>query len=941
MKPPETPVNTDQQTFVVSAIVSTYNAEFYLRDCLTDLLRQTIADQLEIVVVDSGSQQNERAIVAEFMTRHRNIVYVRTEQRETVYAAWNRAIKMARGKYFTSANTDDRHRPDAFEVLARTLDQHPQIALVYADCLATRSGSETFENARQVVIFNWLDFNRHHLWQKGCFVGPQPMWRRELHDEHGCFDASFASAGDYEFWMRIARTAEFLHVKEVLGLYLDSAASLEHANQERNTKEIALAHNRHKELLKLPATGPVKPVRRAVTAPARPMTLPSCALVGHLGEARQFLQQKKLPPAWGAACTALKQRPFHPEACLLLAEIALAAQDSASARDCAQLARQIAPEFRPAKKFLKAKLYGASKHDWLVLPDEITRPNGKSRQHLSVCLIVKNEEQFLGQCLKSVQGLADQIVVVDTGSTDRTVEIARAHGAEVHAFAWCDDFSAARNAALEHATGDWVLVLDADEELPPDQHEALRKLLRAEAVMAWRLPLQDAGREAEGCSYVPRLFRNAPGLFFVGRVHEQVFSSLEPRRKEWGLDSRLGDATIRHHGYAKELTLARDKVGRNLRLLELALLEMPGETGLLMNYGLELTRSGRSEEGLRQYRAAFEVMAAEPAAQVIPEAREMLLTQFCTQLMATKRYTEMIQVLTSPLAGLNGGLTASLHFSLGLAQMELKQSAPAAEQFRACLAKRDRPSLTPVNLDVRKAGPRHCLALCLAQEKDLAAAEREFELAQEEEPESLAVLLDHARFLHDQGQSVKALHSLHQFLEQKPATAPVWLGGGIIALSRPEFLEVAVDWTAEALRHFPEDAGIQKQRAEALLLAGQLEQALPLWRRLALDGTPSFLAAVILCQTAAGTNECLPPPEMEAAVAQTFVRWYRRLLEFGVESVVFRLNAQVSRLERVLPHAAQLLGAVIVEAGAPAVASPESSPEAEKAEGGLCRLEAS
>ena len=80
-------------------------------------------------------------------------------------------------------------------------------------------------------------------------------------------------------------------------------------------------------------------------------------------------------------------------------------------------------------------------------------------------MIVKNEEQFLDQCLAALDGVAHQIVVVDTGSTDRTVQIAKAHGAEVHHFDWCDDFAAARNFALEHARGDWVLVLDADEVL--------------------------------------------------------------------------------------------------------------------------------------------------------------------------------------------------------------------------------------------------------------------------------------------------------------------------------------------------------------------------------------------------------------------------------------------------------------------------------------------
>jgi glycosyltransferase involved in cell wall biosynthesis len=170
---------------------------------------------------------------------------------------------------------------------------------------------------------------------------------------------------------------------------------------------------------------------------------------------------------------------------------------------------------------------------------------------LTVCLITKNEERFLGRCLASIRELAHQIVVVDTGSTDRTVEIAREHGAEVSSFEWCDDFSAARNAALARATGDWILALDADEELPADQHGNLLKLMGETSAMAFRLPMMDAGREEEGVSYLPRLFRNAPGLFFAGRIHEHAFGSVETRRREWGLDNKFGDARLLHHGYSR------------------------------------------------------------------------------------------------------------------------------------------------------------------------------------------------------------------------------------------------------------------------------------------------------------------------------------------------------------------------------------------------------
>ena len=913
----------------VSVLVSTYKSERFIRGCLEDLEAQTIADQIEIIVVDSGSPENERAIVEEFQGRYPNIRYLRTEQRETVYGAWNRAIQMARGKYLTNANTDDRHRKDALETLAGALEQNSEFCLAYADCLITRTENETFETAHVVNRFAWLDFNPAELLFKGCFVGPQPLWRRDVHDEHGLFDAEFVSAGDYEFWLRLARNRKFLHVKQTLGLYLESPTSVEHSNQNRAATEVLEARRRHGPSLvpgfrqgdtdsqpqpqpqkPKPATKPSQPSSRGGPAP---ITLPPCALIGHLGQARALFGQKKLRAAWESTLVAIKSRPFHPEAYLLLAQLAQATGDATSSRRCAQHARSLAPEWKPATRFLKSNLRGNTRPAWLVLPEPLAPCPSPLAPRLSICLIVKDEEKFLGQCLASVRGIADQIVVVDTGSTDRTVAIAKEHGAEVYDFAWCDDFSAARNAALEHATGDWVLMLDADEELPPASHDALRKLLAAPGVMAWRLPIIDVGREAEGCCYVPRLFRNAPALFYVGRVHEQVFTSIEVRREEWGLDSRLGDAALRHHGYLPEVIKDRNKIQRNLLLLEKAIVELPDEPNLLMNYGLELVRSGQAETGLVQYRKAFDLMSSQAPSLLVPETREMLLTQFCTQLTAQRRFDEIIRVLTAPLAQ-SGGMTASLHFALGLAHLELKQSREAADQMRQCLAQRGKPSLAPINPEIHKAGPRHCLGLCLAQFGELDAAAEEFCLAIKDDPQSRPARFDYARFLASQKQPVDALNVLFELANQNSVEPKVWLLGGQIALSQPEFLEVALDWTAEARRNLPQNLALLRHRAEALTLAAKWEEALPLWRQLPNESDPSVAAALGLCETLANEAQFAPPAHLESEISREFVKWYQRLIQFGARSVIERVNTRLGALACALPSAASVLSAALAEA---------------------------
>jgi glycosyltransferase involved in cell wall biosynthesis len=660
------------------------------------------------------------------------------------------------------------------------------------------------------------------------------------------------------------------------------------------------------------------PVAAAVTPkPAKaatPIKLPACALVGHLGEARGLLKAKNFKAAWDSACAAMQARPFHPEACLFLGEMARAAGDFDAARRSGQYAASLAPHWKPAQQFVKANTRGNGKPGRFVLPPAMTEKAGKTPR-LTVCLIAKNEEQFLERCLQSVRDIAGQIVVVDTGSTDGTVEIAKRFNAETHFFAWNDDFSAARNEALRYVTGDWVLCLDADEELSPEHRQMILKEMQTSEVMGYRLPIIDQGFEDEGCSYVPRLFRNAPGLFYVGRVHEQVFSSLEVRAREWGLENRLGRTALLHQGYKKEVVDSRGKCARNLRLLKLALEEMPGEPNLVMNLGLELTRSGQAEAGLEQYREALRLMSALPPQQVAPELRETLLTQLTTHLLGAGRFSEIVDLWQQPFAQ-SAGLTASQHFMLGLARLELKQPDAAVEQMRQCLAKRGQPTLSPIHKEVRKAGPRHCLALSLTALGVNAEAETTFREALVEDPQSRPVRFDFAKFHFQQGRPIEALKLLNELVAGNGRDIQAWLLGGQIALSQPEFLEFAQDWTGEAMKHLPEDSGILLQRAEALMLHQQVAPALPLWSRAHYPNSARHLAALTLCEVLAGGCQRRFTPQNERLVSQEFLGWYRQLLKCKANSVVQEIGEKMEDLGAVLPAAAGALAAAMKKAEA-------------------------
>jgi glycosyltransferase involved in cell wall biosynthesis len=231
---------------------------------------------------------------------------------------------------------------------------------------------------------------------------------------------------------------------------------------------------------------------------------------------------------------------------------------------------------------------------------------------ISVVLIVRNEAGHLRDCLGAARDVADEIVVVDTGSQDDTVAIAEAHADMIGHFVWCDDFSAARNHALGLATGDWILSLDADETIldPSTSRERLQAF--AESAPAGTVgtvtmvqPVRHGDQEQVVKEPLPRFFPRA-GFHYEGIIHEQVMSDTGlPTLSHTGV-------TVHHRGYALDPGAADAKSRRNLQLLRTALQRNPEDGYLLYQMGktyFALRRYGMAAIYLE--RAWEELRAAE------------------------------------------------------------------------------------------------------------------------------------------------------------------------------------------------------------------------------------------------------------------------------------------------------------------------------------------
>ncbi len=220
---------------------------------------------------------------------------------------------------------------------------------------------------------------------------------------------------------------------------------------------------------------------------------------------------------------------------------------------------------------------------------------GNAGPKLSLCMIVKNEADLLPDFFNHVRDLVDEIVVVDTGSTDETALVARTSGALVVDFPWSDDFAAARNESLKHASGDWILYLDPDERIYEANRRNLRRLIAesdADALsLIEHIPQEERNLMKSVAESYCRVFRNGKGYQFEGRIHEQILPSIQ---KHGGKVEKT-NIVIEHTFYGKSRRKKEDRVARNRRILLSELKQNPDDAFVLFNLGCTEREAGNKE----------------------------------------------------------------------------------------------------------------------------------------------------------------------------------------------------------------------------------------------------------------------------------------------------------------------------------------------------------
>jgi tetratricopeptide (TPR) repeat protein/glycosyltransferase involved in cell wall biosynthesis len=430
---------------------------------------------------------------------------------------------------------------------------------------------------------------------------------------------------------------------------------------------------------------------------------------------------------------------------------------------------------------------------------------------ISLCLIAKNEEANLPACLQSARDLVDEIIVVDTGSTDRTKEVAAEFGARVFDFTWCDSFAAARNESLRHATGAWIFWLDGDERLDDANRakfRALRAGLNGECaafVMKQRSAPHAAGGSPTEVDQV-RLFRNHHAIRWSYRVHEQIL----PAVRQAGHAVRFTDIAIEHTGY-QDPALQRQKTERNLRLLYQEYAEQPDDPFTLFNLGWALHELGQLDKSVPLLRRSLE--RCGPGDSIVRKLY-VLLTH------AHRRLGQSREALAICRAGrARCPDDTELMFVEGVLLLETGDPAGAVACLRQLLTIKPGAHFASLDVGLRGGKARHHLALAYQALGQTAEAEAEWQRALAEQPDFVPAWLGLGELYLAQGRWPE----LEAALAKVPAD-PAWevetlLLRGRACLARREFPE-ARRWLEAALAKAPRALGPRVLLTHVLLQDG-------------------------------------------------------------------------------------------------------------------------
>jgi glycosyltransferase involved in cell wall biosynthesis/Flp pilus assembly protein TadD len=828
----------------VSVVIPCYNYARYLPEAIESVLAQRVpAELIEIIVVDDDSPDDTAAVAAGYVERLPDRVRYLHQPNAGVGAARNRGIASSRGEFFICLDADDRLHPEYVGKALAIADAegadivYPQLQLFGAE-----------EGVWRMAPWDPQELYRRNI------VPTAALVRRVVWETTGGFkDVMRQGYEDWEFWITAAEAGfRGRHLPEPLIFYrrhgpsyLDSV--FKHADAMR-----AMIVRLHPKAAPFLADGPFylgqARVRlyaghydQAAYAAARAVKAGEPEGYALLGAALLHLNRVEEALRFLEAGAALPNPSAETRAMLAMGrELAARLRERGPAAEPASPASPAAPapSASPAAPAPSASpappaAPGASPpRSPAAAPRTPRTAPHRPSPRISLCVIARNEAANLVRCLESARPYVDELVVIDTGSTDETVAIARAHGAIVGHFTWCDDFAAARNAALDLASGDWFLKLDADEVLDPATAAQLRDLVQQPGApgrprcYAFLIRHHHAGGDHGGGEaavieqYEGRLAPRLPGVRFVGRIHEVIRHTGDPSRLEYVYTDRV---RIDHYGHQAGAVRDRKKVERNLRLLEAAAAEEPDEPYFLYKLAQHQLEAGNPRAALEAARRALD--------RSDRLGKNNLADCYRVAIAAQLSLDDPGAIAAAVALGRDGVARcpehAPLWYQAGLARLAAGDARGAAAAFRRARALKGKPVYGTA--DPSAAGWRalHGLGMAAQLEGDHEAALRYFEQALRESPGNATVIGAAAEAEQALGRIQEAYDRLDAAVRAAPAHADLRLALGrlLVGTGEPAAATAALDVLQPLLDAEPVPVETYQLLADAFEQLGRSEDA--------------------------------------------------------------------------------------------------------------------
>lgn len=564
---------------MVSIILPTYNGQAYIKEAIDSLLGQTYKN-FELIVVDDGSTDNTYEKIKPYIDK--GLIKYYYQENKGRPAAINKGIEIARGDYIWIFDDDDTALPKKLEVQMRHFLRNPNVDIIHTSSVYTDASNRCPLLVWEPSQIEQKDLLKNKLY--GClFHGTSVIVKSKCYSKVGKWDERLIRAQDYDMWIRLSR-------------YFKNSSILIPTVTYRQHKKVRGSKEK-----------PI-PIEEVVSATKEYEKIIMDKVYNDIPLEEIFPEIKKHPENTGLKVSALIERAYA-MAKRDLFDYAL--KDLKEAFDLAvvdypvnltQRGLYFINQFHKKITEIKDKEIKKILNFFIVMIANENKiyQKAKTTPTLSLCIITKDEEKNIARCINSVKDVVDEIVVVDTGSKDKTVEIAESLGARVIHTKWEDDFSKARNTAIENAKSDWILFLDADEVVKREDVGKIRPLLEDDTVEAYMFKFVNYGGDSVSSGrtqihYNFKLFRNNGKLRYVYPIHENLKNVVDNRAliyKESGI-------TILHYGYLKETRIEKNKTQRYINMLSKYLLTHPNDLFQHLNLGVEYFNAKEYDKALK------------------------------------------------------------------------------------------------------------------------------------------------------------------------------------------------------------------------------------------------------------------------------------------------------------------------------------------------------